>query len=137
MIRRLLLSQAWVEDQWGQILVELALMSLVLFLMLAGLIDLGRAYFAYIAVTDAAAEGAAYGATFPDKIPTPGVIEYRAAGASGGLVSIAPENVQVDYDAEAITVTVTYTHTLLTPFMQTMMGEEIILRQRATKPILD
>lgn len=135
MIRRLLLSQAWIEDQHGQGLVELALVGLVLALILAGVLDLGRAYFAYIAMADAAGEGAAYGAAFPDK--SIGDIQARAAGASGGLVSIAPSQVDVNRDAETITVTVTYNHGLLTPFIQALVGgDTIALRQRAAQQIL-
>ena len=39
-------------------LVEMALVGLILVLILSGMIDLGRAYFAYIAIADAATEGA-------------------------------------------------------------------------------
>ena len=136
MIRRSLLSPVWIEDQRGQGLVELALGGLILALILAGVLDLGRAYFAYIAVADAAAEGAAYGAAFPDKSESE--IKDRVVGASGGLVSIDPGLVEVDSDgAETITVTVTYNHTLLTPFIQALVeGGTIPLRQRVIQRIL-
>jgi len=135
MVHRLLMSQAWIEDQRGQGLVELALVGLALALILAGVLDLGRAYFAYIAMADAAAEGAAYGAAFPDK--SEGEIKDRVVGASGGLVSIERDMVVVDRDAETITVIVTYNHTLLTPFLQAIVGgDTIALRQRAAQQIL-
>ena len=44
----------------GQSLVELAMMLLFLLILLAGVVDLGRAFFTYIALRDAAQEGAAY-----------------------------------------------------------------------------
>ena len=44
----------------GQSLVELALSILFLFILVAGVIDLGRAFVTYIALRDAAQEGAAY-----------------------------------------------------------------------------
>ena len=47
--------------QRGQELVEAALALPMLVLMLLIVVDLGRAYFAYIAVIDAAREGARYG----------------------------------------------------------------------------
>jgi len=135
MIQRLLLSQPGTEDQRGQSLVELAVVGLVLSLILAGVLDLGRAYFAYIAVTDAAAEGANYGAVFP--AADQDEIKDRVVGASGGLVSIDRDMVVVDRGAEAITVTVTYSHTLLTPFIQAIGGGDTIpLRQRAVHRIL-
>jgi Flp pilus assembly protein TadG len=44
----------------GQSLVELAMSLMFLFILLAGAVDLGRAFFTYIALRDAAQEGAAY-----------------------------------------------------------------------------
>ena len=44
----------------GQSLVELALSILFLFILVAGVVDLGRAFVTYIALRDAAQEGAAY-----------------------------------------------------------------------------
>lgn len=44
----------------GQSLVELALSLVMLLTLLAGLIDLGRGFFTYIALRDAAQEGATY-----------------------------------------------------------------------------
>ena len=135
MIKRLLPSQPGIEGQRGQSLVELAVVGLVLSLILAGVVDLGRAYFAYIAVADAAAEGAGYGAAFPDTGEDE--IKDRVVGASGGLVSIDREMVVVNHGAEAITVTVTYSHALLTPFVQAIGGGDTIpLRQRAVHRIL-
>jgi len=46
----------------GQSMTELAISFVFLMILLAGLIDLGRAFFAYMALRDAAQEGAAYGA---------------------------------------------------------------------------
>jgi Flp pilus assembly protein TadG len=48
----------------GDELVEAALVMPLLLIMLAIVVDLGRAYFCYIAVIDAAREGARYGATY-------------------------------------------------------------------------
>lgn len=129
-------GHAWARDQSGQVLVEFAMMALVLAIMLTGLLDLWRAYSAYIAVTDAAAEGAAYGATFPDEVIA--VIKNRAARSSGGLVTIPVDQVSVITDTETITVTVTYPHTVRFPFMQVIAGGQTVsITQRAVKPILD
>ncbi len=49
----------------GQSLVEFALMLPVLLLLIVGSLDLGRAYFTYISVINAAREGARYGAAHP------------------------------------------------------------------------
>ena len=44
----------------GQSLVELAISMTVLLILLAGVVDLGRAFFTYITLRDAAQEGASY-----------------------------------------------------------------------------
>jgi hypothetical protein len=49
----------------GQSMVELALTITILMILLAGTIDLGRAFFTYMAMRDAAQEGAAYGSLNP------------------------------------------------------------------------
>jgi Flp pilus assembly protein TadG len=49
----------------GQSLVEFAMSLLFLMVLLAGVVDLGRAYFTFVALRDAAQEGASYGAAFP------------------------------------------------------------------------
>lgn len=46
-------------------MVELALSFIVLLLLLMGVVDLGRAYFAFMSMRDAAQEGAAYGSIYP------------------------------------------------------------------------
>jgi hypothetical protein len=136
MSRRFLTLQPLAESQCGQGLVEMALVGVVLVLILSGVIDLGRAYFAYIAVADAATEGAAYGATFSDRSESE--ITERVVRSSGGGVSIDPNLVSVVADTQSITVTVAYTQTLITPLIQTLVGEEaIVLRQRAVQPILE
>lgn len=49
----------------GQSLVELAIALIILILLLMGVIDLGRAFFTFMTLRDAAQEGAAYGSLFP------------------------------------------------------------------------
>jgi hypothetical protein len=49
----------------GQALMELAVSITVLFIILAGIVDLGRMLFHYIAMRDAAQEAAAYGSINP------------------------------------------------------------------------
>lgn len=51
----------------GQALVELAIMGLLLGMLLAGAVDLGRAYYTAVAVTNMAGEGASYAALNPEK----------------------------------------------------------------------
>ena len=49
----------------GQSLVEFAVGIAFILIMLAGVLDLGRAYFSYLALQDAAQEGALYGSLAP------------------------------------------------------------------------
>jgi hypothetical protein len=53
------------RSERGQSLVELALTFSLIMLLLAGTIDLGRAFFTYNALRDAAQEGASYGSLEP------------------------------------------------------------------------
>lgn len=107
----------------GQSLVEFTLVLPVLLIILAGLLDLGRLYYAYVAVTDAAAEGARYGSTYP--YDTSG-IRMRASEASSGLVRIGQDQVSVVSSSDSIRVTVSYSVTMLTPFVNTIVPEGVI-----------
>ncbi len=50
----------------GQSLVELSAMMVILLILLAGVVDLGRLAFYYIAMRDAAQEAASYASIFPN-----------------------------------------------------------------------
>ena len=52
----------------GQSMVELALTITFLMALLAGTIDLGRAFFTWLALRDAAQEGASYGTIKPNDV---------------------------------------------------------------------
>ncbi len=53
------------KKEKGQSMAELAISLTTLFIILAGVVDLGRMYFHYTAMRDAAQEAASYGAVFP------------------------------------------------------------------------
>ncbi len=137
----------------GQSLVEFVLILPVLLIILAGMLDLGRLYFAYVAVTDAAAEGAAYAAIHPEDAAIPpedeedNEIVNRAQAASGGLVKIDRSLVGIECldhpeclamaSGDPITVTVSYTFTLATPFISAMVPDGVLmLNAVATEVIL-
>ncbi len=124
----------------GQSLVEFVLILPVLLIILAGMLDLGRLYFAYVAVTDAAAEGVAYAAICPDDSDG---VKDRAQAASGGLIEIDRGLVGIEplpiivASGEPVTVTVNYTFTLATPFISAMVPDGVLmLRAVATEAIL-
>ena len=65
MISRMNSKENLKRPEKGQSMVELALTITILMILLAGVVDLGRAFFTYMAMRDAAQEGAAYGAINP------------------------------------------------------------------------
>jgi len=126
-------------SQKGQSMVEVAIAMPLLILILAGILDLGRAYFTHITISDAAAEGAAYAAIHPRD--TAQTIE-RAADSSNGLVVLEPEMVHVDSadlnPGNPITVTVEFEYEILTPIMQSFVPEgKIRMRAVAVQPIIN
>ena len=53
------------SSEKGQSMVELAVSMVILLVLVAGIVDLGRMFFAYIGMRDAAQEGVVYGITEP------------------------------------------------------------------------
>jgi Flp pilus assembly protein TadG len=53
------------NSESGQSMTEFALSLVIFIILLAGVVDLGRAFFAYIIIRDAAQEGAVYGSIAP------------------------------------------------------------------------
>ena len=126
------------QEERGQGLVEFAIILPILLIILSGVLDLGRLWYAYVAVTDAAAEGATYAAMQPED--SSGIYQ-RAQEASGGLVQIDPDAVLVECPTVAsgapVTVTVNYTFTLVTPFLHALVPDgQLPLVARANEAIL-
>jgi Flp pilus assembly protein TadG len=71
----------------GQSLVELAFMFPFLLLILSGALDLGRVYYAYITITNAAREGARYGASHPEDLSGIALKAMNEASGSGFQLS--------------------------------------------------
>lgn len=102
----------------GQSLVETAVVLPILLLLLAAVVDFGRAFDAYIVLTNAAREGARY--TTLSNPPPPATyiqdIVVEDVVGSGTNISnmggFAVNNVVVASSAVAATVTVTYTFDL-------------------------
>ncbi len=144
--RRLLgrLRLARRRSERGQGLVEFSLMLIFLTVLLMGVLDLGRAYFSYLALKDAAQEGAYFGSAFPQCVNTNGInndspscgdpnnIPYRVKHSAprGSLVNMNNLNAVVRTDlpcgtaqpcvmqaGESLTVTVSYQYQMLTPFV--------------------
>jgi Flp pilus assembly protein TadG len=54
-----------IHSERGQSLVEMGFATVVLLILLGGIVDLGRAFFSYMALRDAVQEGATYGSINP------------------------------------------------------------------------
>lgn len=150
------------QGERGQSLVEFAITLPILVLIMSGLMDLGRAYYTFIALEEAVAEAALYLAISPD-CPDPGILTkcnnpnnalYRAVTSGNDeFGDIAPEW-NIPYDAAAVAagwddpfplgcssigctvlVQVTYDFEILTPGMQ-LFADVIILRTQAQQIIV-
>lgn len=133
------------NGQRGQSLVEMAVLMVVLLLIMAGVLDFGRMYFTYLALQNAAGEGAAYGAINPEWVNNgdnadPNNIEYRVRNEStGNLIDWSTTAIVVDVPTvaggEPITVTVSYVYEVITPVMQVITGDSVTLTARDTQLI--
>ena len=113
-------------------------MLVFLTVVLMGVLDLGRAYFTYLAVKDAASEGAYYGSAFPQCSNEEVAVlpEYQACGLAnniefrvkntapqGGLVDWAEALVVTTYQSvsleagQVLTVSVSYQYQMITPIV--------------------
>lgn len=77
----------------GQSLVEFAVGGVILLILLVGIVDLGRAFFTFIALRDAAQEGAVYGSICPRNASA---IENRVRNSSNTPVDLKNDpNIEV------------------------------------------
>ncbi|MEW5940905.1 MAG: TadE family protein [Chloroflexota bacterium] len=130
----------------GQSLVEFAISLTAILILLAGAVDFGIGLFHYIAMRDAAQEGALFGSMNPGNDDG---IRERVANASGGSGLIAdlwdngsgPLDILITYsgahcEGETVTVTLTYEYEPNMPFIQIFVGDTIRLRAEVTDTIL-
>jgi hypothetical protein len=129
------------ESQRGQSLTEMAITLTILLTLLAGVLDIGRAYFTFLALRDAAAEGAAYGSFDPTNI-TEIEARVRRESPGGGLVDWSGVTVTTTIIGAAcrgggIEVNVVLDYLLLTPFIGAIAGTQTLpLEAAVTNTIL-
>lgn len=120
------------RSERGQSLVELALTLTILLVLVAGTIDFGRAFFTWVALRDAAQEGALYGSTNPTDSAG---IEQRVRDTSYEPVDMTnPSTVAVNITifgpsclGSPIQVEVTYNNFPITmPFLGTVLGTQTL-----------
>lgn len=124
-------------------MVEFAISLTFMLILLAGAVDFGVGLFEYVAMRDAAQEGALYGSMNPTDSAG---IQARVANASGpGFIRDQYDSgdLQVTVDpgtgceGGGITVTLVYDHPLSMPFIGTFIGSDHIrLRATVTDTIL-
>ncbi len=123
----------------GQSLVELALTITALTILLAGIIDFGVAFFSYIALRDAAEEGAIYGAMCPTDLAG---IEERIRQSSSSPVDLTDTTyvtVTIQRSSpnpqpgDVLRITVAYRYLTILPFLA---GNSILLRAQVTAVVL-
>jgi hypothetical protein len=113
----------------GQSMVELALSITILMVLLAGTIDMGRAFFTWLALRDAAQEGASFGSIYPSYT---NLIKLRVWDNLEQVVPNPRTNVSVTVGyidhpclGNTILVSVDYPNFPLTmPFLSTVIGSD-------------
>ena len=132
----------------GQSLVEFAISLTFMLILLAGVVYFGIGLFYYVAMRDAAQEGALYGSMNPTDAAG---IQIRAADAAGpglirelynaGLLSVNVTYSGAPCEGNGITVTLTHSYSLswlpVGAFIEPFIGSDhILLRATVTDTIL-
>lgn len=146
------------ERSRGQSLVELALIAPLLLLLMAAAIDLGRLFYAYVAVENAAKEGALYGAVNPicatqsSLCPNPMNVTWRVqneTGASalpggiqvGAIQCLAPSGTSKTLvscvDGDTYVVNASHQFTLITPIIGSIVGNSLTLSSQSRSIVLN
>jgi len=142
----------------GQSLVELALTITIVLILLAGAFDLGNAFLDYIALRDAAQEGAVYGSIYrsiPSDSTSVNPIVSRVKESSTAPINFSvnfiedcsvssPNGICVTFSGsglncsgDEITVTVRYHYQITMPFIGGIIGSQFIpLHASVTNVIL-
>ena len=131
------------RKEQGQALVEFAAVLIILLIILAGVLDLGRAFFTFMSLRDAAQEGATYSSINPSD--TTGIVNRVRATSSKPvdlsdttLVQVQINPVGPQCAGNGVEVVVTYPNfEITTPLLGAILGsQDIVLRARVTDTIL-
>ncbi len=144
------------SSERGQSLVELAISLTVMMLLLSGAVSFGMAFFSYVALRDAAQEGALYGSINPyDDVNHDGKFEYgepvnladittRVRASSNAPLNLTNSAITVNATAttgnacegsttiggvptpNAVQVTVSYAYPVFMPFIGAIIGSQTI-----------
>lgn len=107
------------RKQSGQSAVEFAVVISVLLLLIMGVVDFGRAFFAYNVVANAAREGARYGIIASRSASD--IISYATTQATLAGVSVSvPSRGTAGNSADPVVVQASYSFTPITPLIGTL-----------------
>jgi Flp pilus assembly protein TadG len=131
------------KRQSGQSLVELAISLVLILTLLAGIVDLGMAFFSWVAIRDASQEGAIFGAVCPNDADA---IVARVRDVSNtpvdladtGLVTVNVVTASGVSPGNPIEVTVIFDYQSITPGLSGFLpnGGFITLQASTTNTIL-
>lgn len=122
----------WMEDENGQALIEFALITPFLLMMLIGIIEFGRAWNLHQVVTDASREGARKGAIWDPTITendvrTVVLQRLGAAGVPPAAVTVTMNNVLGGTDTPLdVRVSVPYRFMFFGPLVGWTLGQRDI-----------
>jgi uncharacterized repeat protein (TIGR01451 family) len=148
------------ERTTGQSLVEFALVLPILLVFFAAAADLGRMFYTFVAIQNAAKEGALYGARYPlcdaasSLCPDPDNVTWRVQEESPTLREddgtpvdpvvrcVAPSGVaRTDFrqcvPGDTYVVGVHYQFNLITPILSSMLGDGVSLNTQSTAVVVN
>jgi hypothetical protein len=136
----------------GQSFVELSVLITILIILVAGVVDFGRAYYTFLQMRDAAQEGASFGSYSPSAFSD---IEARVRDTMKFPIDLSdPSTVQIvpsltnppnacsgfdpsTFEPNEIEVSVLYQYQITMPFLGAIIGsQEIPLTATVTNTIL-
>ncbi len=127
----------------GQALLEFALTITILLLLVGGVVDIARMYFAYQVASEAAHEGALYGALRPDEQANITTRVVKSSSITQDAASAGAIDVAITYTgdtcadgANSLEVKVTYRLKLHMPITMAMFGDEIAISAEEKAVIL-
>jgi Flp pilus assembly protein TadG len=135
-------KQPYSESERGQSLTEFALSLVFLFILLAGVVDFGRVFFAYTIIRDAAQEGAVYGAIASKQDIGDFKTRVEDRVKTAFIDPSDPTKIPINIDdlqvsttivgnpcadgVNGVRVTVDYSIPITTPFLGTVLGTQEI-----------
>jgi Flp pilus assembly protein TadG len=125
----------------GQSLMEFSVGMVILIILLAGAVDAGRALFTYMAMRDAAQEGALYGSTNPtDDTGIYSRVHNSSDMMEGlsGSINISKQIIGTACSGNGIKISVSYnTFPITMPFLGAAIGSQTVkISASATNTIL-